>query len=167
MNRLVHSRILVSLLAVLLQVSLVPDPGRLLCMVRSGFFSCCCAHDEAPSPPSDRESGHESSCCDHHDDAVVETPAGNSAGEVSNDSGHGSGGGEACSCGSGVTVPPATPTPGGDDEHKSKKEAHGSIVPRVALDFDGPAVAKRVALRAVPRAPTGPPLHILFQVFLI
>ena len=163
MNRLAHSRVLPIFLAMLLQFALLPDQGKLGCMLRSGFGSCCCAqHTPTDETTNESEPAESHGCCGSHDVADEPTSPSDSLevaiGDAQPD-------GEACSCGSPTNPPPATPKGAGDDGQKDK--SHGLEVACVTPQLDGLLACKRAALRAIPPEPTGPPLHLLYQVFLI
>lgn len=165
MNRLVHSRILMSVLVVLLQVGLLPDQGRVRCMLRSGLVSCCCPHhDEVPPADVDTSAQSEHGCCNHHDEADAPDDPKLPRKHSLND---GAAGDEACSCGLGTEAPTAILSTPGKEDQRGKHNTTALPVSCVTWSLDGIEVSKRCALRAIPRAETGPPLHLLYQVFLI
>ena len=162
MSRFVHNRALLSILVVLLQVSFLPDQGRVQCMLRSGLLSCCCGHDDgAESSERQAEPEPTDDCCTHQESASGDRKPNDGLDQAP----YGGSGDETCSCGSGAVPPPVTPA-FGDDQHKGKKKAFG-LRPSIDSDLRGLVASKRVSLRALPRARTGPPLRVLYQVFLI
>lgn len=160
MKRLVHSRLLLVLLAVLLQVAMLPGQGRFQCMLRTGSMTSCCCAIEAPALTVESEvapaTDTAKACC--HAlvvDAKDQIPALD----------------RSCNCGSDSTDVLFAPSfaigysdgvSSGDDD-----ESSGALPPRTVLDPQLREIAKRMALRVVPWAATGPPLYLRFQTFLI
>jgi len=163
MSRLSRSRTLLIVLAALLQLSLLPDSGHLGCILRGGLGSCCCSqHDRADSADKDVSPTEEHGCCGGHE--VTDAPA-PGTGKLTVASGKSGPDGNACHCGSPTTPTPAIPSGGCDDHHKDP--THGLEVVRDTAQWTELAVSERTALQSSPPRPTGPPLHLLYQVFLI
>ena len=165
MNRLAHSRMFLSFLLVVLQLALLPRAGR---CDGGGLLSgsaCSCASDHG-HPGGDQESCHDvdataDSCCSKEKSPQGEDPLGGDDTESANDST------QACSCPP-ASVAGAVWLPG--SENKKELEKHSPVLapvsPGTAFQTYR-AVVARSRSAPTPKAPTGPPLHLLFQVFLI
>ena len=166
MNRFAHSRMFLSFLLVVLQLALLPRAGR--CdgggLLSGSACSCASEHGHAGG---DQESCHDvdattHSCCSKEKVPQGEAPSGDDDDtESANDST------QACSCPP-VSVAGAVWLP----ESESKKELEkrtqvlAPVSPGTAFQTYR-AVVARSRNAPTPKARTGPPLHLLFQVFLI
>ncbi len=149
MSRSLPSRLLLILLAGLLQIALLPGLGRTTCMLRTASIAgCCCVEvvQQAPAP----------SCCES------EEPGRPADGQVEL-SGR-------CDCDDGRDELLATPGLLSEVLLAKKAadvdDATRAPPPNFAVPVPGQS-APPAALRAAPPARTGPPLHVLLQVFLI
>lgn len=150
MNRSLPGRLLLVLLAVALQVALLPAQGRFRCMLRSASLTgCCCVTTVAPSTSP-------SGCC-HAKPGERVDPQPRMGGR--------------CTCGADAAGLLVISEPIPSDGVAAKK-ADVDDVPQMLLPghLGEPVVAAFVppaALRAPPPACAGPPLHVRLQVFLI
>jgi hypothetical protein len=162
MTRIAHNRALLSLLLVLLQISFLPDPARLRCMLRAGSLACCCSHvvetgvSREVAPPAEQRG-----CCARL--ARPDEPATRFAGSDARDEAA-CGGDRTCTCGAGAHKAFAVEHTGDHPDHDTDVGLSNPFGSRVR---DGRVASKRVELREIPRARTGPPLHVLYRVFLI
>ena len=145
-------RIVTSLLALLVAIMTLPGPVSWVCMLKSGEVQCCCISLEAGD-----EDGGATSCC-RDDVAETEQRDGESDG-----SGAGDDDGEPCGCGDEEQGPRSVdPKDGGD-------ASFAVSPPTAGADFEWPVPAARSvgAGHETQQRCTGPPLYVLFEVFLI
>lgn len=168
MNRLAHSRLFLSFLLMMLQLALLPGVGR--CDSKLNLTSgCCCASEghasqvEAQTGCCDEVVPSAPSCCSDktgHDSRSGDEPEGEDPENTRPES-------KMCSCASPATPGPALLTSGEKKDHDQHHDLElAPIAPGTPFQSFG-AVLARVRNGPVPKAPTGPPLHLLYQVFLI
>lgn len=170
MNRVTHSRLFLSFLLMTLQLALLPGVGR--CDSKWNLTSgCCCASEghasraEAQTGCCDEVAPSAPSCCSDkagHDSRSGDEPEGEAPESTRPES-------KVCSCASPATPGPALLT-SGEKKEQEQGQHHdlevAPIAPGTPFQSFG-AVLARVRNGPVPKAPTGPPLHLLYQVFLI
>ena len=140
------TRALLYTLAVLLQVALLPGVGRLRCVLRTGSSSCCCAvaaRANAPQLPA-----HD--CCRKAEPIADPAYADRSG----------------CTCGHDLEPLPIAPNKSTAGEASADPVAAPPAPLPAAPPADRGAEAA-CAAAPVPRHATGPPLFVLYEVFLI
>lgn len=168
MNRLTHSRAFISFLLVMLQLALLPSVGRCDGKLSLGS-TCSCAGDASQAISArggcrDREiDAVAHSCCSRQAPGEA-TPEGDPLGTGPEETTPKS---KVCSCATSGGPGPALLT---DSKNKKEQDRHLQVIAPVAAgtsfqSFD--AVFARIHGGPTPKAPTGPPLHLLYQVFLI
>lgn len=144
-------RIVTSLLALLVLIMTLPGPVSWVCMLKSGGVQCCCISIDV-GEDDDRPA----SCC--HEDVAAAPLRDAERGDPGD-----SDGSDPCGCGDEEQEPwSVDPKDGGD-------APVAGVPPIAATDFDWPEVALRSvgADHETQQRCTGPPLYVLFEVFLI
>jgi hypothetical protein len=146
-------RIVTSLLALLVVIMTLPGPVNWVCMLKSGGVQCCCIRidvgDDGDGPTN---------CCRKD---VARAPLGDV--ERGDPGAGGNDGGDPCDCGDEEQEPwSVDPKDGGDAPVVA-------VAPIAATDFDWAEAAPRSvgADHETQQRCTGPPLYVLFEVFLI
>jgi len=165
MSSVAHSlparRIMMSLLALLVLIMTLPGPLSWACMLKSGSIQCCCVSIEIEA--DGLHSPQKQSCC-HADDVALSDVAlpvdkfGNELPDRDADDGD-----EPCDCGGdGPEQPSVEPKDGGDGVLAASIPVAGLryVWPLVALQHVG-------ADHETQERCTGPPLYVLYEVFLI
>ena len=167
MNRLVQSRALHVFLAVLLQFALLPSQGLMRCAESStGAHSCCCATSDDGSAVAPVHAPESQSCCSL---AVATAPAPSqlpSQAPSRASTGGGAGAGEPCQC---IDTPhrPAFPVDSKTHSNEDQNDLSASLSATPYALIDGWSESELTVRRILPRARTGPPLYVLYQIYLI
>ena len=164
MNRLANNRLFISFLLVVLQFAFRPNAGR--CSSASPLGGSCCCESENHelrvdrAGSADRSTAH--SCCSSHKSGNVDDAEGADLSELVSSVGD-----ESCHCSASGELIAAW----GDKSERDKKEESKrtlASLPAVARHYQSyGALTARILSQPIPRARTGPPLQILYQVFLI
>ena len=160
MNRLTNNRVFIGTLLMVLQLAFLPNVSR--CSGTQLFGeSCCCTSSAHDSSDGASESKHD--CCSMH--------AAKSTGDESEDmlvakTGSAGGNGKTCSC---SHASPHAVHPAQESERDDLLENYiGALLPTAArCNQSCHAIEVRVRCKPIPRTQTGPPLQLIYQVFLI
>ena len=155
-----RSRILLSILMVLVQVVMLPGQGRIRCMLKTKSDSCCCTIITIGVDRGTERSDGAVSCC-HGDHGGLDRE-----GETAVDDWD-SGRSARCLCGLDAKRPNYAPGFDRDGNDRSDAEAPAALVAETCSFLAQERQGKSEVGYVVPRLRTGPPLHVLFEVFLI
>ena len=165
MNRLTNNRVFIGTLLMVLQLAFLPNVSR--CSGTQLFGeSCCCtssAHESSDDARRDGASESKHDCCSMH--------AAKSTGDESEDmlvakTGSAGGNGKTCSC-SHASAHAAYAAQKSERDDLLENYV-GALLPTAArCNQSCHAIEVRVRYKPIPRAQTGPPLQLIYQVFLI
>lgn len=164
MNRLANNRLFISFLLVVIQFAFRPNAGR--CSSASPLGGSCCCESQNHDDRVDRAgsegpaTGH--SCCSKPVSKSVDGSEGVDPLERVDSAGD-----KGCHCSASGELVAAWAEKSERDKEELSKRTLVSL-PAGAQHYQSyGAISARTRSRPIPRACTGPPLQILFQVFLI
>lgn len=174
MKRLIHNRAFIGILLMALQLAFLPNVSRCAGARLVGSSCCCTANTSGPAEEAHQDQSHSDSqqgccskraCCSKSGESRDAPPNGVPDGPDDVDTPDGSRNG-ICSCFHGSDYP-ACPTEKTERDNSQKKHA-GALLP-IGAHCKGSPRVRGIRLRGkpIPRVRPGPPLQVLYQVFLI
>ncbi|MFT4512385.1 MAG: hypothetical protein ACI89X_002061 [Planctomycetota bacterium] len=168
MNRLTNNRVFISIVLIVLQLAFLPNVSRCSDSQLLGHLCCCSSSADDSSEGAQRDGTSESKhdCCSKHaaqnkgDESELELQA--NTGVAGRD------GKKECSC-SHTRAHATYAVYASKKSDRDLLEKHvTALLPTAArCNQSCHAIEVRVRCKPIPRAQTGPPLQLIYQVFLI
>jgi len=164
MNRLTNNRVFIGILLMVLQLAFLPNVRRCSGTQLLGD-SCCCtvdAHGVSDGAQHDDTNASQQDCCSKH----ASQSAGDESDPLASTNSAGTPGNKTCSC-SHARAHAAFTSEKSNRNDLLKKHVSALLPTAARCNQSCHAIDVRVRCKPIPRARTGPPLQLLYQVFLI
>lgn len=173
MNRLTNNRVFIGILLMVLQLAFLPNVRRCAGAQLLGD-SCCCSSSDVGSPDKSKLGGagkRTQDCCSKHSSQSPNDYDASDSAPLASKTATGTNGNKTCSCSHArAHAGLFSETNERDDLLKKDllKKQVCALLPTAARGNQScHAIEVRVRCKPIPRARTGPPLQLIYQIFLI